>query len=275
MLRYAVIGDPIEHSLSPAIHTAFAQQLGIDLTYERLRVTAESFDDDVNEFFAAGGRGLNVTMPLKSLAFNYADLVSEHAMNAGAANTLKFLDNDVVFADNTDGTGLVQDLHTLGILLSGQRVLLLGAGGAARGCIGALLAAQPATLFIHNRTEAKARQLASDNARFGDVHLLSEVSQESAAEFDLIINATSASLAGAQPDIDHALLKNAVCYDMMYGDSARPFTKWASAQGARAVYDGLGMLIEQAAASFLLWHEVRPDTAPVRQMLANAQSHTR
>lgn len=275
MVRYAVIGDPIEHSLSPRIHAAFAQQLGIDLDYERLRVTAESFNDDVNEFFAAGGRGLNVTMPLKSLAFDYADLVSDHAMNAGAANTLKFLDNDVVFADNTDGTGLVQDLHTLGIPLQGKRVLLLGAGGAARGCLGALLAANPAALFIHNRTGSKARQLANDNARFGDVHLLSEANPKTVSGFDLIINATSASLAGAQPDIDHAWFKDAVCYDMMYGDNARPFTKWANAQGARAVYDGLGMLIEQAAASFLLWHEVRPDTAPVRQLLANAQPHSR
>ena len=169
----------------------------------------------------------------------------------------------------------MQDLHTLGVSLTGSRVLLLGAGGAARGCIGALLAAQPEELVIHNRTEATARQLANDNERYGEVHLLSDVSRTSTPEFDLVINATSASLAGAQPDIDHTLLQNAVCYDMMYGASAQPFLKWAGAQGASALHDGLGMLIEQAAASFLLWHEVRPDTAPVREMLARTQPKTR
>ena len=273
MLRYAVIGDPIEHSLSPRIHAAFAQQLGIDLSYERLRVTVESFNNDVNEFFASGGRGLNVTMPLKSLAFDYADLVSEHAMNANAANTLKFMDNDVVFADNTDGAGLVADLRTLGVTLAGKRVLLLGAGGAARGCIGALLAEHPASVHIYNRTEANAVQLIYDNARFAVMHLLTDA--QDAEPFDVVINATSTSMAGTRPDIDPALFQGAVCYDMTYGDNAQPFVKWTLSQGAKAAHDGLGMLIEQAAVSFLLWHDVRPDTQPVRDMLSGAKTRRR
>ncbi len=273
MMRFAVIGDPIEHSLSPTIHKAFAEQCGIDLAYERMRVTPDSFDDEVNEFFSAGGRGLNVTQPLKTLAFNYAELVTDRAMNAGAANTLKFLDNDMVCADNTDGEGLVQDLHALGVSLNGKRVLLLGAGGAARGSVGTLLGEQPATLCIHNRTEATALQLIDDYARLGKVDWLGSATSE--AEFDVIINATSASLHGARPDIDHALFTGAVCYDMMYGDNARPFTKWALANGAKAAHDGLGMLIEQAAASFMLWHNIQPDTARVRKQLSQAQSHSR
>lgn len=273
MRRYAVIGDPIEHSLSPTIHAAFARQLGIDLLYDRIRVSTDSFSDAVNEFFASGGSGLNVTSPLKSLAFEYADLVSDPAMNAGTANTLKFLDTDVVYADNTDGAGLVEDLRLLDVPLSGQRVLVIGAGGAARGCVGALLAENPAALFIHNRTEARARRLIEDTARFGNMQLLSEV--DGKQPFDVVINATSASLSGARPDIDAALFRDAVCYDMAYGDSARPFIKWALAQGARAAYDGLGMLIEQAAVSFLLWHEVRPDTGPVRRRLLDARTPAR
>ncbi len=273
MMRFAVIGDPIEHSLSPTIHKTFAEQCDIDLTYEHMRVTPESFDDDVNEFFSAGGRGLNVTQPLKTLAFNYAELVTDRAMNAGAANTLKFLDNDMVCADNTDGEGLVQDLQELGVSLNGKRVLLLGAGGAARGSLGALLGEQPEALFIHNRTEATALQLINNYARLGKVDLLE--STTSGMSFDVIINATSASLHGVRPDINHTVFKGAVCYDMMYGDNARPFTKWALANGALAAHDGLGMLIEQAAASFMLWHDIQPDTAPVRRMLSQTQAHSR
>ncbi len=272
-MRFAVIGDPIEHSLSPTIHSAFARQCGIDLVYERMRITPDTFDDEVNEFFSSGGRGLNVTQPLKTLAFNYAELVTDRAMNAGAANTLNFLENDMVSADNTDGEGLVQDLHTLGVSLTNKRVLLLGAGGAARGSLGSLLGEQPQAVYIHNRTKATALQLVEDFARLGKVQWLSKTSND--VEFDVIINATSSSLHGARPDIDHTLLGGAVCYDMMYGANALPFTKWALANGATAAHDGLGMLIEQAAASFRLWHDVQPDTAPVRHELAQSQMQTR
>ncbi|MFK8029291.1 MAG: shikimate dehydrogenase [Gammaproteobacteria bacterium] len=270
MLRYAVIGDPIKHSLSPTIHTAFAGQLGIELQYDRIQVSLESFADDVNEFFAAGGLGLNVTMPLKTLAFEYADITTDSALSAGAANTLQFLSNDVVLAATTDGTGLVQDLHYHNVELTNKRVLLLGAGGAARSCVGALLHEKPEALFIYNRTQATAQALIKHAERQGTIHLLDD--SNPAEPFDVVINATSASLGGARPDINHRLLKGAVCYDMMYGDNAAPFTKWALASGALAAHDGMGMLIEQAAASFLLWHDVLPDTGPVRELLSAQQT---
>lgn len=271
--RYAVIGDPIEHSLSPTIHAAFAKSCGIELYYDRMRVTEDSFSSDVNEFFAAGGLGLNVTTPLKSLAFDYADLITDRAMNAGSANTLKFLDNDTVVADNTDGEGLVEDLRRRNIRLHERRVLLLGAGGAARGCIEALTKEQPKALCVYNRTEANALSLIEHSKRLGVIELLRPEAQT--APFDVVINATSASLKGHRPELDHTLLQGAVCYDMAYGDNARPFTKWALASGAGAAFDGLGMLIEQAAVAFQYWHEIRPDTTPVRETLMAAQPRSR
>ncbi|MEM7082152.1 MAG: shikimate dehydrogenase [Pseudomonadota bacterium] len=273
-LRFAVIGDPIAQSLSPTIHNAFARQFGIDLSYQRQRVTVEQFDDEVNEFFASGGRGLNVTVPHKARAFEYADLRTDRALNAGAANTLQFLDHDVVLADNTDGAGLIADLRFHGVSLLNKRVLLLGAGGAARGSLGAILAEMPSAVFIHNRTVSRAETLIERVARLGDVRLIDSVTA-AAEPMDVIINATSASLHGHQPDIDPAWLRDAVCYDMMYGDAAQPFLKWALAQGAHAAHDGLGMLIEQAAEAFWVWHEVRPDTASVRDTLMASQPRRR
>jgi len=273
-LRYGVVGNPIAHSLSPDIHQQFAKETNINLSYERIEAPVDGFADSVNEFFVSGGVGVNVTTPFKDQAFEYADLLSDRALNAQAVNTLHFLSDDVVYGDSTDGVGLCMDCARLNIDLRDARILLLGAGGAARGCLSALLAEQPASLTLFNRTRSKAQTLSERFADLGGIDVLPENHQEDLA-FDVIINATSASLLNAQPAIDHRYLKNAVCYDMTYGPAAQPFLKWASAQGAKATYDGLGMLVEQAAAAFLLWHEVRPSTAELHRSLAQQLNSVR
>lgn len=265
--RYAVIGDPIAHSLSPLIHQHFAQQAAIELDYSAIHVSADTFADTVNEFFVSGGAGLNVTMPLKELAFDYADIVSDRAMNAGAVNTLSFLEGDTVYGDNTDGAGLIADLRdSLGIVLTASRILVLGAGGAVRGCLASLMSASPRSLHLYNRTPDKAENLATRFSHFGNIQLLPE-SFDDKLRFDLIINGTSASLDGARPALDHRYLRDAICYDMMYGEKAQAFLQWATAQGARAAHDGLGMLVGQAAESFRVWHDVQPVTRDILQQL--------
>lgn len=272
--KFAVVGNPIKHSLSPQIHAHFAQSCQINLSYERLEAPLDGFKETVNEFFLAGGVGVNVTQPFKEQAFAYADALSDRALNAGAVNTLHFLSNDIVYGDCTDGVGLTQDCARLDIKLRDARILLLGAGGAAAGCLGALLNAQPERLMVFNRTREKAEKLRQSHATLGNVEVLPDAF-DSELNFDVVINATSASLHNARPAIDHRYLNNAICYDMMYGPSAQPFLKWALAQGAQAAHAGLGMLVEQAAASFLLWHEVAPETQQLHQQLDQQLNSTR
>lgn len=269
--RYAVIGNPIGHSKSPLIHAEFARQTGQDLCYEALLAPLDGFVATARAFAAAGGRGLNVTVPFKLEAFALADRRSPRAEAAGAVNTLAF-GPDGIFGDNTDGAGLVADLTlNLGVPLKNRRVLLAGAGGAARGAILPLLLAGPTSLTIANRTVARAQALAEE--QFGQcpagVMLAACGFDELAGQcFDLVINATAASLADQAPPLPAGIYgAESLAYDMMYGKGLTPFLRQARTQGAGRLADGLGMLVEQAAESFLLWRGVRPSTSEVLRTL--------
>jgi shikimate dehydrogenase len=264
--RYAVMGNPIAHSKSPAIHTAFARQTGQSLEYTAIRVEPGGFPEAVQTFRAQGGRGLNVTVPFKEDAYLLAETRSERAERARAVNTLVLPETGPLHGDNTDGVGLVRDLtanHS--VALAGQAILLLGAGGAARGVLGPLLAAGPERVFVANRTASRAVELAGALADLGEVQ--GGGFDEVEGAFDLIINATAASLAGELPPLADATADGAVCYDLMYAAEPTPFMRWAAERGAARTLDGLGMLVEQAAESFHVWRGVRPDTLPVIEAL--------
>lgn len=263
---YAVVGNPISHSKSPRIHSLFARQTGEPVEYTAIQAPLDDFAGTVRHFFARGGKGLNVTVPFKEQAWQLADRRTERAEKAGAANTLYHDSEGLLTADNTDGAGLVQDLVTNhGVTLTGARILVLGAGGAVRGVIGPLLARGPASLTIANRTVAKAEALATlfqDGA--GETRVQACGFGEPGQPFDIIINGTSASLQGDLPPLSPAVIgAGTVVYDMMYSLQTTTFNQWALDQGAPRVFDGLGMLVEQAAEAFLVWRGVRPDTAPV------------
>lgn len=265
--RYCVLGNPVAHSRSPAIHAQFAVQCGQDLVYEALLAPLDGFAETVRGFVAAGGKGANVTVPFKEEAFRLCTRRSARAERAGAVNTLAFA-ADEIHGDNTDGAGLVRDIEVnLGFALAGKRILLLGAGGAARGAIAPLLACNPASLSIANRSVDKAEALA---AQFSD---LAAVDAENYAKtengrFDVVINATSASLSGeALPLPPGVFAPGSLAYDMMYGKGLTPFLRFAETNGAAQLADGLGMLVEQAAESFFLWRGIRPETQPVIEIL--------
>jgi len=259
--RYALIGNPVAHSFSPSIHAEFARQTGQDIEYARLLAPLDGFAAAVAQFRAQGGKGLNVTLPFKLEAYQLATQHTERAAHAQAVNTLKF-EGDAVFGDNTDGAGLVRDVEiNLEFPIVAMRVLLMGAGGAARGALSPLLEKKPVTVVIANRTVAKAHQLARRFSHLG----CSACGYDELVnrQFDLVINATAASIAGDLPPLPPGLFApRSLAYDMMYGREPTPFLKYAREQGAR-IADGGGMLVEQAAESFLLWRGVRPDTAPV------------
>jgi shikimate dehydrogenase len=259
--RYAVMGNPIAHSKSPLIHAAFAAQTGQDISYTR--ILGDDAVRDIRDFFAAGGKGLNITVPFKEQAWALPDELSPGARLAGAVNTLIPLEDGRLRGENTDGTGLVRDLMlNHGVKISGRRLLLLGAGGASRGVLRPLLEQQPESLLIANRTPAKALELA---ALVADPRLRGCGLQGLAGRrFELIINATAAGLDGAVPAIPGDCLEpGGVTYDMMYASQPTAFVRWGQAHGAGLALDGLGMLVEQAAESFWLWRGVRPRTAPV------------
>lgn len=264
--RYVVVGNPIQHSKSPDIHARFAQQTGQDLIYERLLAPLDGFVTSMQAFVAAGGKGANVTVPFKLDAYNYASVLTERAQAAGAVNTLK-IEGATILGDNTDGIGLVTDIvRKAQVPLSGKRILLLGAGGAARGVILPLLMERPAELVIANRTSAKAVELVEHFSQQGSVLRACEFAGIDQA-FDVIINATSASLTAEVPPVPAiAFSQQTLAYDMMYAKAPTPFLQFASGQGAM-IRDGLGMLVEQAAESFFIWRGVRPDTSPVYQEL--------
>ncbi len=264
MDKYAVIGNPIEHSRSPDIHAAFARQTGDVIEYGRILGNLEDFAGDVRRFLAAGGRGLNVTVPFKEQAWRLADELTSRAHTAGAVNTLIRLESNLLRGDNTDGVGLVRDLTVnQGFSLRGKRILVLGAGGAARGIMRPLLEQLPKRVIIANRTAAKAYSLATGFSPYGQVAGCGFDELEG-LQFDLVINATAAGLAGEAPAIpDQVLVKGGWCYDMLYGRQATPFQIWGREHQAARSLDGLGMLVEQAAESFQLWRGILPETASV------------
>ena len=266
MDHYAVVGNPIAHSKSPWIHAAFARQTGQALVYQTLLAPLDGFEQSVTAFRIGGGRGLNVTVPFKLEAFALANHHTPRAEAAGAVNTLAF-GPDGILGDNTDGAGLVRDLSfNLHCPLVGRRILLLGAGGATRGVLLPLLTSLPASLTIANRTASKAIALAERFIPHAGRARVDGCGFEELAgrRFDLVINATAASLADELPPLPPGLYaEGALAYDMMYGRGQTPFLRAALADGAARVADGLGMLVEQAAESFALWRGVRPDSAPV------------
>jgi shikimate dehydrogenase len=270
--RYVVAGNPVAHSRSPEIHAAFARQTAQDLEYGTLLIEIGCFADQATRFFVEGGKGMNVTLPFKVDAYELAPSLSRTARQAGAVNTLMLRADGRLHGDNTDGIGMVRDLRdNLGWTLAGRSVLLLGAGGAVRGVLGPLLAEHPRAVIIANRTPARAEQLAR---AFGKLGTLAASDFDSLkGPFDLVINGTSASLRGAVPALPvHAVGPRTACYDMAYGDEPTAFLRWAASAGVGACADGLGMLVEQAAESFLLWRGVRPLTAPVIAGLRAAMS---
>ncbi|MDJ0805769.1 MAG: shikimate dehydrogenase [Gammaproteobacteria bacterium] len=268
MDRYAVIGNPIEHSQSPQIHAEFARQTGERLEYTRLLGKLDDFAGDVQRFLATGGLGLNVTVPFKEQAWRLADELTDRAHTAGAVNTLICLEHNRLRGDNTDGIGLVRDLTSNnGFRISGKRVLILGAGGAVRGVVRPLLEEQPKRLIIANRTAAKAYALAAGLGAFGPVAGCG-LDELEGMSFDLIINGTAASLEGRIPEVPERILaKGGWCYDMFYSRAATAFQEWGRTQQAEYSLDGLGMLVEQAAESFRLWRGILPQTRPVIRML--------
>ncbi|WP_258406341.1 shikimate dehydrogenase [Shewanella halotolerans] len=260
--RYAVFGHPIGHSKSPAIHQAFAKSTGESLQYEAILAPLDGFAESLQAFFEHGGKGANVTLPFKEQAYALCDCLGDEAKLAGAVNTLTRLADGRIKGDNTDGLGLVADLERHIGSLSGKNVLLIGAGGAARGVILPLLNAGIDSLTIHNRTHSKAEQLADAFKAYGQVK--ASTLDELTHSFDIVINSTSASLSGELPNLPKAIIAaHSVCYDMMYGRDLTAFNRWALDLGADEVIDGLGMLVGQAAKSFAIWRGVEPAVEPV------------
>lgn len=261
--RYAVVGNPVAHSLSPEIHAAFARQTAQDIDYGKLLAPLDGFSATVEQFRAGGGKGVNVTVPFKFEAFRYCNVPNDAAAAAEAVNTLHFRDGKI-FGYNTDGIGLVADLErNLGSSIHNKRVLILGAGGATHGVVQPLLKARPAELVIANRTVEKAVTLVERFQKVSAISLAAKSFAElTGAQFDLVINATSAGLTNEMPPLSRGIFTpGALAYDMVYGRTT-PFMTFAQGEGAR-VADGLGMLVEQAAEAFLIWRGVRPQTAPV------------
>lgn len=265
MDQYRVFGNPIKHSCSPFIHQTFAINTKQALNYETKLVELDGFASAITEFIAEGGKGANITVPFKEQALAISDELSERARLAGAVNTLSFK-NGKIYGDNTDGEGLVQDLLRHNVQLENSQILILGAGGAAKGVILPLLAQKPTSITIGNRTFSKAEALIE---QFNDNKLKAcGFEQVSKTAYDVIINATSASLSGKLPTIPGSTItKNTVCYDMVYGKGLTLFLVWAKEQGAAKVIDGLGMLVGQAAESFRIWRGVKPEVKIVIEQL--------
>ncbi len=273
--RYAVIGNPIAHSKSPQIHTLFAQQTRQDISYEAILAPLDGFAATVERLREEGYKGCNVTVPFKIQAYNFVgSTIATRALEAVAVNTIRF-DGEIVLGDNTDGAGLVRDIeHNLGVSLQGKRVLLMGAGGAARGVQMPLVLAKVQRLAIANRTLEKAKEMLPHEFQFYEDQFGIEIDAKNYSDlgdeqFDVVINATSSGLTDEMPPLPHGIFApGALAYDMMYGRET-PFMKFAREHGAAIVADGLGMLVEQAAESFFIWRGVRPETAPVIAKLRN------
>tara|TARA_B110000305_G_C19452975_1_gene649149 strand:- start:1393 stop:2223 length:831 start_codon:yes stop_codon:yes gene_type:complete len=271
--RYVVIGNPVSHSKSPLIHAHFARQTGQAMKYDTLLSEEGEFSKTALGFFATGGKGANVTVPFKQDAYDLAETLSPQAQTAGAVNTLYLNNQQKICGHNTDGIGLVTDiLENHNGSLSGKKILLLGAGGASRGILQPLLNQSPALLYIANRTVSKAEVLAKAFAELAEVDNVQisacGFNDLGSTSFDWVINATSASLQGELPPLADGLVNaNSWCYDLMYSNQATPFCQWAEDSGAGKIMDGLGMLVEQAAESFLTWRGIRPATSDLITLL--------
>jgi len=269
--QYAVFGNPVKHSKSPLIHQLFAQQTKQSLVYTAQLAEIGQFAEAVNSFIQANGKGLNITVPFKEDAWQLATTHSNRAQRAGAVNTLKLLDDNKLFGDTTDGVGLVNDLiHNHQLTLKAKNILVIGGGGAVRGVLEALLEQQPTSLLIANRTATKAQQLAQDFSDLGNIDGcgLDAIGDRA---FDIIINGTSASLQGDLPELPASIFKPGSCsYDMMYAAQKTVFMQWSADNGAEKVFDGLGMLVEQAAEAFYIWRGVKPETSSVIKQVRNS-----
>ena len=265
---YAVFGQPIKHSKSPRIHQLFAEQTRQSIVYEAQEVSAEQFISSATAFFASGGKGLNCTVPLKELAWRFADRLTERAQLSKAVNTLALQRDGTILGDNTDGHGLITDLVTNhAVTLSGMRILILGAGGASRGIIAPILEQSPLSLTLANRTVEKAVNLA-DEFKIKGLITGCGFDQLQPNTYDVIINATSASLTDEIPPIPKEILAdNGYCYDLAYSNKPTAFVRWGLENNALKSLDGLGMLVEQAAEAFFIWRGVRPKTRPVIELL--------
>lgn len=266
MERFAVFGNPIAHSKSPRIHALFAEQTGIAHPYGRVLAPLDGFEPALLQFIAAGGQGANVTVPFKELAYAAASELSQRAAMAGAVNTLKALPEGQLFGDNTDGVGLLSDLERQQLIKPGDRILLVGAGGAARGVILPLLS-YGCEVVLTNRTFSRAKELAEVFRAFGKIDVL-PLDQLDQPLFDLVINATASGISGEIPSLPDSIMNNTIrCYDMFYRRGTTPFLAWAKQLGVEHYADGLGMLVGQAAHAFFLWHGVMPEIEPVLQQL--------
>lgn len=266
-LKLAIFGNPVEHSLSPVLHTYFGKQAGIDVSYERILVPEGGFAAAADSFFASGGAGCNVTVPCKQDAFAYAGECTERARKAAASNALKKLDGGGIFADNTDGAGLVEDLRSLGTDFPSCDVLVIGAGGAAMGILDEIWHERPRSITVTNRTLSNAQKLAS---QFGYIKVIPQ--EEVRGSYGLVLNASSSSLHGVLPEIDESVLAGAGCvYDLMYSrDGTTVLTEKARALGAACVHDGIGMLVCQAVLSFRLWTGADIDIPKAKDYLRGA-----
>ena len=272
MDQYAVFGNPIKHSKSPFIHTLFANQTQQKMAYGIIEAPVDGFKEAIEGFFNDNAKGCNITAPFKEEAFQFAQKLTDRARLAGAVNTLKKTDDGLIIGDNTDGAGLVLDLKNNHVDLANARILLLGAGGAARGVCSSILAEKPAQLTIANRTFEKAQKLVSIFNQLGNVKAIEF--DQLIGPFDIIINSTSAGLHGSLPNISSSLIMpQTAIYDMTYNAQVTAFNAWAKENGARLTIDGLGMLVGQAAESFAIWRGVKPGAKQVlnelRQNLAN------
>lgn len=269
--RYAVVGNPVAHSRSPEIHAAFARECGADIQYDRLLAPLTAFVQTIDTFRLGGASGANVTLPFKREAFSYANECTARAKRGGSVNTLSFRDNKII-GDSTDGIGLCRDIiQNIGYPLCGAKILLIGAGGAARGAVGALLDAKPLKLTITNRTLVNAEAIAHELG-VGDVVTIAAPHELSRSTFDVVIDATSSGLTGSQSLVAATCFgKNTLAYDMMYSKGLTPFLQLAAGAGATTA-DGLGMLVEQAAEAFYVWRGVQPQTGEIIKRLRQALS---
>jgi len=261
MDNYGVIGNPINHSKSPKIHLLFSQQVDHDIYYQKIPATDENFIGVVERFFTEGGKGLNITVPFKEQAFQLADSLSSNAHSCGSVNTFVFSEDGRLHGENTDGAGLMQDLENNEISLDNARTLILGAGGATRGILPMLFTSLVGSVVLCNRTMAKAVLLQEEFLPYGEI--ICQAPEQLSGSFDLIINATSASLSGEIPDMPDTIIPGSVCYDLAYAYGETPFQRWTKQNNSAKSLQGWGMLVEQAAESFYIWRGVRPKTQEI------------